>query len=546
MNVAQPFTEAAFKNPHKKAVIQPVKRTFRNSYHYKSLSFDELEALCNSYAIQFEKYGLKKGMKTLLFIKPCLEFPAMVFALFKIGVVPILIDPGMGKKNLLKAIVETTPDAMIAEPIIHYLSKFHKGVFKKIDIKITHKSAPFAGAYKLSNHIPTTKQFYPPLKMNQFDLAAILFTSGGTGKPKGVEYTHEVFITQIKILKDLFKLNENEIDLPGFPLFALFTLSIGMTSVIPDMDPSKPSKANPKKLVRNIIDQKASFLAGSPAIWKNVAKYCLKEKIILPSVKYLVMFGAPIPNSLHRDFCQILPHGDTYTPYGATESLPITNISGSEILRDTAKLTADGKGTCVGRAAPFTEIKIIEISYEAIENLKDAKVLSTNEIGEIIVSGPVVTKSYYQNELANKLSKIYDCGKIWHRIGDLGYLDESDRLWFYGRKAHAFTISNRPYFTIPCETIANNHPSVQKSALVKLKKNQTDIAALIIETSSLTNKTDRLIDEVKEILKHNKTTDQIDEVYFYPKFPVDVRHNIKIDRPKLAEYVQKKVLRKHV
>lgn len=149
---------------------------------------------------------------------------------------------------------------------------------------------------------------------------------------RNVVYTHKIYYEQTRLLQELFSLDENEIDFPCFPLFSLFTLCMGMTSCIPDMNPSQPAKADPKQLVQNIKDNKVTFMAGSPAIWEALGSYCIKNNITLPSVKYLVMFGAPVRNELHKRFSRILPNRTTYTPYGATESLPVANISGQMVF----------------------------------------------------------------------------------------------------------------------------------------------------------------------------------------------------------------------
>ena len=106
MNIASLLRDQAEQRPSKKAVVFPQK-SLKGNYTYKHLTFSELEDLSNFYAFIFKKEGLKIGHKVLLFVRPSLDFPALTFALYKIGAIPILIDPGMGKKNLLNSISKT-------------------------------------------------------------------------------------------------------------------------------------------------------------------------------------------------------------------------------------------------------------------------------------------------------------------------------------------------------------------------------------------------------------------------------------------------------
>src|SRR5690606_36975511 len=116
------------------------------------------------------------------------------------------------------------------------------------------------------------------------------------------------------------------------------------SSVTPEMDPARPSQCDPKKIVEAIIHHKATFVAGSPAIWERVADYCLKNNLTLDSIKSVVMFGAPVRYELHEKFEKILPNGNTFTPYGATECLPVANVSGADVLRYGKEAARSGKG----------------------------------------------------------------------------------------------------------------------------------------------------------------------------------------------------------
>lgn len=549
MNIAKRLTDLAKIYPDKTAVMFPKHDHKQNKYHYQSLTFRDLDILSNQYANKLKELGFKPGDLTLLFLKPSLEFSAMTFAIFKAGIIPVFIDPGMGKKNLLKCIKEVKPVGLIAEKEVHLLSLIFRKNFNSIKYRVTTKNKfPFFKNIFTLNEMKNERILSSKIEdVTPDQMAAILFTSGGTGTPKGVVYTHKIFNEQTDILKNLFKLTPEDIDLPGFPLFSLFTISMGMKSVIPDMDPSKPAECNPQKIVTNILDQKPTFVAGSPSIWDRVADYCIKENVVLPSIKYVVMFGAPVSLNIHRKFKNILPNGTTYTPYGATESLPVSNISGEYILKNTAKLTESGKGTCIGKPIPTIELKIIKTTDEVINNLKDATILPPFSPGEIIVKGKVVTKEYYLLPDKTKDAKIYeDNGDFWHRIGDIGYLDDKNELWFLGRKTHRVQTENEEMYPIPCEAIFNLHPQVKRSALIGLGSTPTQIPAIVIERKDgeyLQGKERSIFEsELLTLSKKFKHTEKINKIYISKEFPVDVRHNIKIDRLKLKEEIEQNEL----
>ena len=524
MNVARQITDISFKYPQKLSVICPKK----GNKSYSSYNFHDLEVRINQFSNQLEHLGIKKKDKVLVFIKPNLDFAAIVFSLFKIEAVAVFIDPGMGKNKLLAAIEESEANVLIGISKVHILRRVFKKSFKNIKLFLTNSKSSFF-AKSIYKNIDKVSHIYSDNETASSELAALLYTSGGTGKPKGVLYTHDIFIKQTQKLKNEFNLTHNDVDLAGFPLFAMFTLSMGMSSVIPYMDPARPAMANPKELVKNIKDHNVTFVAGSPAIWSRMVEMCIDKNIRLDSVKYFVMFGAPISYSTHEKFSKILSNGSTYTPYGATECLPVSNISGKEILGNWTQDELVGKGICVGRALENVEVKVIKISEGAVE-AQDIRECKEFEIGEIIVSSSTVTSGYFNLENKTALSKIYDKDKLWHRMGDTGYFDSESRLWFTGRVAHSFTIGFNKYFPIPIEQFFLSIKTITKVAFVKVKEHQT---ALIVEgdKSSLV--------EIKDTIYKNSL--KVDHILFHPSFPVDIRHNIKVDRAALAKWALKKV-----
>jgi acyl-CoA synthetase (AMP-forming)/AMP-acid ligase II len=234
-----------------------------------------------------------------------------------------------------------------------------------------------------------------------------------------------------------------------------------------------------------------------------------------------------------------------HTPYGATESLPVTSIGSKEILGETAVRTGEGAGVCVGRPVEGMRAYVIRITDEPIEVWSDQLLVPPGEVGEIVVRGPVVTQGYHNRPEADRLAKIHDLasGQLLHRMGDVGYLDERGRIWFCGRKSQRVVTPGRTYFTIPCEGVFNVHPAVHRTALVGVPTPGGVRPVLCVERLPEGRK--RPEEELRRELlalgaRHEHTRD-ITTVLFHDAFPVDVRHNAKIFREKLALWAARRI-----
>ncbi len=531
MNIADFIDKNAIEIPERKSII-----CSDSSGEYTTYTFKEFHLRCNQFANTLIDRGVQKSDKVLLFVKPSLDFSVLVFALFKIGAIPIFMDPGMGRKNLLHSIKQCRPDIMISEWQVSVIKFFYLNIFQSIKKTIIFGKVPFFKESSFKKQSKESSALFTNAHMDEKEMGAILFTSGGTGIPKGVVYTQEIFKQQTLMLKEMYYLTPQEVDLPGFPLFSLFTLAIGMSSCIPEMNPAKPAQVDPQKVVKNIIDNNVTFAAGSPAIWDVVAKYCIDKNMTLSKVKYLVMFGAPVSIELHEKLIKILPHGNTYTPYGATECLPITHISGREVLEKYKEGFLNGAGVCVGIPLKGVEVKIIKISDEFLTSFDKVEELEQDCIGEIIVSSPTATSGYYMMDEQTQKAKIYQGHKLWHRMGDVGYLDKEGSLWFCGRKAHRVELENKTLYSVPTESYFNQHSDVKRSALIRYKEKS---AAIVIErhdkkTHFTSLEKEQFILELKKVAYHFSELDEIKEFFFSAGFPVDGRHNIKINREQLA------------
>ena len=536
-NIAAYLPRRAAERPDEIAVIarNAKKRGRRDSW--PSMTFGELDRLCNRYANSLAAAGIQREMRVLLMVRPGFDFFALVFALFKMRAVPVMIDPGMGVGRLLDCVRSVELQAFVGIPMAHAMRVVRPRSFKTVESAVTVGRRWFWGGASLHRLARGASDSFEIASTARDDTAAILFTSGSTGPAKGVIYEHGMFGAQVEEIQSFYGMNPGEIDLPTFPLFGLFSIAMGMTVVVPDMDPSRPASVNPSHIVDAIRAHGVTNTFGSPALWKRVAAYCVKRGIKLPSLRRILIAGAPVPYPVIQQLHDVLDgDADVHSPYGATESLPVTSISGREVINKCSEFTREGAGTCVGRVMPGIELRLIEITDEPIDVWRDELLVPDGAKGEIVVSGPVVTKHYFGLDHADALSKIHDGSRVWHRIGDIGYRDRDGRIWFCGRKAHRVVTPDGTMFTVPCEAVFNEHPNVARSALVGVGPPGEQIPVIVVEPlPGKFPRAARMLVFWEEMLERaNEKTREITHVLFYPSFPVDVRHNTKINREELA------------
>ena len=542
-NVGLRLSETARQMPAAVAVAMPTGRDADGRRMYASVTFQELDEDTDRLAGGLLASGMKPGMRIALMVRPSIDFIALVFAMFKAGLVTVLIDPGMGRRNLVRCLEEVEPDGFVAIPLAQAIRVVLRGRFPNARHNVTVGRRWFWGGTTISQlrRRPASGFQSPPVDPD--DPAAIIFTTGSTGPPKGVLYRHRNFSRQVDEIRDEYQIEPGEIDLPGFPLFALFNAAMGVTTVVPDMDPTRPAEVDPETIVEHIRDWKVTQAFGSPALWNVVGRYCEQKQVQLPTLRRVLSAGAPVPpHVLRRMRAAMHPEGDMHTPYGATESLPVATTSATEVISETAAATALGKGVCVGHRFPGIRWQIIRITDEPLPQLSDCEPLPPGEIGEIIVCGDVVTTEYVTRREANALHKIRDGQTFWHRIGDVGYLDPQDRFWFCGRKAHRVETDFGTMFTIPCEAIINQHEKVYRSALVTAG----GIPVICVETwpeyrpASVAQR-QQLIQEIRELAARHPLTGRIEHFLLHDSFPVDIRHNAKIFREELGIWAAKKL-----
>lgn len=560
VNIASHLTSMARQSPDQPAAMLPVGLSHNGSSTYESLTYQQLNSLSDSLARDLIKLGIGHGSRTVLMVPPSLEFFALTFALFKAGAISVFVDPGMGIKNIGKCLAEAQPEAFIGIPKAHLARSIigwgKKSLRRLVAVGKGASWCRFLGRKitvwegdRFTARTATSDDAADALgQTTAEEMAAILFTSGSTGVPKGAVYSHGNFAAQIEMLRSTFSIQPGEVDLCTFPLFALFAPALGMSAIVPRMDFTRPATVAPQEIAEPIRQHAVANLFGSPALLNRVGRFYEDSNERWPTVRRVLSAGAPVSPAIIERFAKRLEPGvQIFTPYGATESLPVAVIDSDEILADTRHQTARGAGTCVGRPVEGMRVAIIRIADDPISKWDESLLVKNGEIGEIVVDGLNVTQQYFNRPDLTALAKIQDwsTGRMRHRMGDLGYFDEQGRLWFCGRKSHRVVTPERTYFTEPIEGIFNGHPAVFRSALVGIQRGGRMYPVLCVEREESHRKqaTEALTRELLNLGQQHEQSRVIDTILYHDAFPVDIRHNSKIFREKLAVWAQGQVNR---
>ncbi len=505
--------------------------TRKGDVQFADTSFAELERIVSSLSSRMAGEGIRKGTRVLVLARPGLELIAGVFAILQVGGVPVVIDPGMGLRNFLRCVRHSDPEAVFGVWKGLILSRLFRHSFRNVKARLSTRLVTKV----TSSEMPR----FPVVPTETSDPAAILFTSGSTGPAKGVCYEHGMFQAQIQAIRDRFEIEPGEVDFPMLPVFALFNPALGMTTVVPPMDPGRPAEADAALQIQVMNEAEVTNSFGSPVLWGKIAREGNKNGTKIVSLRRVLAAGAAVPPGLVEKLQPVLPKARIFSPYGATEALPLTAIEGEEI-RAVAQLTAKGRGVCVGRPLPGVQVRVVKVGGEILTP-DELVSLPQMETGEIIAAGPMVTKSYDRLHEATEKAKVRSDEWIWHRMGDLGYFDHEARLWFCGRVVERVTTADGQVFDPECcEQVFNQHPNVYRSALIGLGPAKRRVPGIVVQPipeawPSNSEEIQEWVRELRSLGSKVQMTSPIQHFFFRKEFPVDVRHNAKIHRLSLAK-----------
>ena len=522
-HIISKFIDHAQNNPHKIALIHKkdllfFKRPFENvTYH--QLYCDMIWT-----AQKLKEQGIQKKDRILVFVPMSYDLYVIALAILHIGAVLVFVDAWSNLNRLSMACDIVKPVGFIGTVKAQILRL--SSAIRQIPLKIISHTllCHQQGMHQSIDSIP-------PEHVSADNEAIVTFTTGSTGAPKAAKRTHEFLYNQHLALNAHMPLVADDINLATLPIFVLNNLLIGITTVLPDFNPAKPSEFDPQTVVQQIIDLNVTSSIGSPSFFDYLANYILKTKKATP-FKTIYTGGAPIFKPLAKKFRQAFPKADIHVVFGATEVEPVSSIPLDDYIQRDHQF-----GLPVGKKVHALNIKRIqptddEICIDDNHSLQDYEVTG-DAVGEIIVSGNHVLKEYIGSPLMFKKNKIISNGQLWHRTGDAGRIDSEGMIYLYGRVKNRFlTKQNQYVFAIPIEQEILTIEAIEFTAL--FKANALVYVALESKTTLSENEKDQIRSKVKTIVQDL----YIHDILFLKTIPRDPRHHSKANYEKLSQYVK--------
>jgi len=481
-----------------------------------AITFRELDDLSSRLAAGFDAEGLRAGDRVIVLTSISLMLYTSLIALFKLGATPVFLDPQTGYKQLNHAIELASARGFIGTRKVLWLRYFLPALRR-----IPHL---FLSKGEGMNSLQHMGQVFSPrtsiAEVDDETPALITFTGGSTGIfPHGVLRTHRLLIEQHRALSQILPAQENDVDLPAFPVATLHNLASGITSVIPDFPFRRPDAVQPEKILHQIETHHITTASGSPAYWTVIMMYCLQNRLTL-NLRRIVTGGAPTAPALMKELCRVAPNAEIINLYGSSEAEPVAKLSVEDVSDETIWRIETGSGIPLGR--PVAEVCVRIVDGNHVER-------SANQVGEIWVSGEHVARGYFSNPDANAINKHLDVeGKLWHGMGDVGYQDEGGWLWLVGRINTVIMRDGKPLYPIPMETVVGKLPFIQRAALVGAADDLLgERARLFVEFSKEFALPKDWRAQIESLLVQCGWV--VDEIYSIGKIPMDARHNSRID-----------------
>lgn len=423
-----------------------------------------------------EQLPLQKEQKILIAVPVGFELICSLLAVMASGAIPVLPPAKVSKVALLRLLYNSNINKVLIAATPSLLFRL---LAKILGIKLL-----------LVNQKPesTSAVWLPPAPVSPDQPALISHSSGSTGKPKSIYRSHRVLQAQHQVLKEIFPPKPTQRDFPLFPNILLHNLSLGITSVLPDLPWTNLTQLEPERILKQIKEQHIDTITGNLFYFRKLNNYLKQQHISLPQVQAIGIGGSPITENLVHDLKEFFPHASFYIIYGSSEAEPIA------VRNVSPEKEAPHKGYAVGTIHSSLEYQIKQLD---IVVLPDGR---TYPVGEIKVRGAHVAASDSEG---------------WLSTGDYGYMNEENTLYLTGRKGNEQLHNGVQHYQV--EHVLLHQEGVARAAALSTAKGFD----IYIEGTAKEK-------DIRQALQEHFPIRIIHQVRFRDHIPVDARHHSKI------------------
>jgi long-chain acyl-CoA synthetase len=411
-----------------------------------SRSFSQLRDEVFSLATGLSRMGIRRGDKIAIYLPNCPEYAISYLAGFCLGAVVVPLDFMLTQDEILACLSHAEVKALIAQP----KKELDMDGIKKI---LSLQTLILHGAMDADSNGQGWVSFFDmcrmkdpvfkPAPLQDNDPALIMYTSGTTGRPKGILLNYRHLQGSPKAMKHFVDLSDRDIKLAAIPLshiggfiYIQNCLVFGITVVLMD-------RFHPIEFLKIIQQYRVTCFHIVPAMYNALLSLKILDQFDLSSLRWVVVFGAPSSPEVLERFHRYCPNARLLNGWGMTETCPPNTVTPLD----------SGNIASVGKPSPFCQIRIID---------EEGRELAAGQMGEIVISGWIVMEGYYKDPEGTAAVK----RDGWLYTGDLGKFDEAGFLYIVGRKKDMIKVAGQIVYAPEVETAFYQHEGVAEVAVI--------------------------------------------------------------------------------
>ncbi len=436
----------------------------------KKITYKQLRNMIDSFAHALQEHGIKKGDVVALLLPNTPQFVISYYAILKVGAIVTPLNPLYKSAEIKRQLLDSGAETIILLDMLYPEFETIRSEVKIKNIIVTSIKdflPPLLRLlYPLKYKTPKIKfeqhmylflnflKYSPEYKAVEInpkeDVAALMYTGGTTGVPKGAMLTHYNLLSNALQIKYWYKPKiEPMVVLSLLPFFHIYGQTAAMNYVFAHKGTMVIlPRFNVTDVLKSISKYRVTVFPGVPTLYIQIINSPLARKYKLNTIESCISGAAPLPIEVQRKF-EELTGGKLREGYGLTETSPVTHVN---------PIMGKSKLGSIGLPLPNT--------FAAIADVDTNKLLPPDAVGELVISGPQVMKGYYN--LPEENAKVFfELGGLkWFRTGDIAKMDIEGYFYIVERKKDLIKYKGYSVYPREVEEVLYQHPAVKEAAVI--------------------------------------------------------------------------------